>query len=357
MLKEELLEYLISETAFEELGDEKGIIRNEVFGEEIGRAINGGDEALLEFSCELSEKLLDMDVYKASVVTNFIGFVCEKTQNTKAAKGVIDFLAKSSGLVKEFFGYLKNEQDEIIDEDEWNTSEIYNKNKDAVCAYYGFNILCVSAMAFLSRDNSYRNYLKTLNVRENILYLAEEATYTDYTKSVYYINRMYDTCGIIPLIVLDEERKQGVVAQANDINNCFHLIFLLEEALYKGYGEKYNMENYVYSEVLSSIAGGEYPECNEQSVHIFFNENFHTGKKDKEKNQNMYSILWGEMPPICIPIIDGYGIIKLKNKGPHRCFSPDFLYSDHTALSPYVKILRELSKEEYEEWYEKFGNE
>lgn len=341
MLSEELFNYLVSETDFSDLGDETKVIRNEVLSEEIGKAINGGDEAMLEFSCELSEKLSEMDVYKASVITNFIGFVCEKTQDTRAAEGVIKLLAKSSVLVKEFWEYLKDEQGEIVMEEDWNGAGIYNENKGVICAYYGFNTLCVSAMAFLAREYTCREYLKSLDVREVVLYLAEEVPDTEYMCSVFYVNRIYDTCGRIPLVVLDEERGQGVIVEANDLNNCFHLIFLLEEALYNNFKEKYGMEGYVPDEVLSALAGGEYPACGDRHAQAFFTEYCYN------------SLLRGEMPPMYIPALDGYGVIILKRSGPHRGFSSDFLFTDHTALSPYVKIVRELSDAEYKEWEKK----
>lgn len=348
MLTEELFNYLISETDFSDLGNETKVIRNEVLSEEIGKAINGGDEAMLEFSCELSEKLLEMDVYKASVITNFIGFVCEKTQDTRAAEGVIKLLAKVSVLVKEFWEYFKDEQGEIVMEEDWDGAGIYSKSKDVICAYYGFNTLCVSAMAFLAREYTCRKYLKSLGVREVISYLAEEVPDTEYMSSICYVNRIYDTCGKLPLVVIDEERGQGVIAEANDINNCFHLIFLLEEALYKNFKEKYGMEGYVPDEVLSALASGEYLDCGDRYAQAFFTE--YSYPVDK-----IFGLLWGEMPPEYIPALDGYGIIILKRKGPQRSFSSDFLFADHTALSPYVKVVRELSDAEYKEWEKKLN--
>lgn len=358
MLSEELLNYLVSETVFSDLEDEAKVIRNEVLGEEIGKAINGGDEAMLEFSCELSEKLLDMDVYKASVITNFIGFVCEKTQNTRAAEGVIKLLAKSSVLVKEFWECFKNEQGEIIMEADWNGAEIYSQNKDATCAYYGFNTLCVSAMAFLAREYKCREFMKSLDVREVVSYLAEEVPEIEYMRSVFYVNRIYDTCGRIPLVVLDEERGQGVIVEANDLNNCFHLIFLLEEALYNNFKEKYGMEGYVPDEVLSELAGGKYPDCGDRHAQAFFTEYCYPVRNDVPNNQDIhkiYDLLWSEMSPMYIPALDGYGVIILKRSGPHRGFSSSFLFTDHTALSPYVKIVRELSDAEYKEWEKKLN--
>ena len=56
-----------------------------------------------------------------------------------------------------------------------------------------------------------------------------------------------------------------------------------------------------------------------------------------------------------IPALDGYGVIIIKRSGPHRSFSPSFLFTDHTALSPYVKIVRELSDAEYKEWEKKLN--
>lgn len=67
-------------------------------------------------------------------------------------------------------------------------------------------------------------------------------------------------------------------------------------------------------------------------------------------NENGANMIWGEMPPECIPSIDGYRIISLYRKGISRSFGVGFLTVGHSALTPYVKIIKELSDDEYNQW-------
>ena len=364
MLSKELMTYFNEETKFEDLGNEQLIIQNEVYGRAIGAAIN--QDKMIEFSCELSRNLLEMDVYKASVVANFIGFACEKNEDTSAGKGVVDLLIKACGLVEEFFGYFADEEGEVELPENLDFAKMYEENSQCVRAYYGFNNLCVAAMAFLARDNECREYLRSFEgIKDSLYFLAMEAPQTPYTKSVFYINRVFDTCGKLPLLVLDIERKQGFFAEAKDIDNCFHLLFLLEEEMCGKVANAYGMENWEFDEDLSALAHGEYPQCGDKSYTTCFTElNYgeyiwkkqNAGKEDVNPNEWLNFLIWGEMSPLNIQDLDGYAVIMIERNGPSRSFSPGFLCVGHTALQPYVKIERALSEQEYEEWVSKLDS-
>ena len=363
MVSKKLLQFLGSGTDFADLGNEEFVIKNEIYGKEIGKAIHNGD--MLNFSCELSNNLENMDLYKACVVSNFIGFVCEKTGDTCAGKNLIVLLVKACRLVEKFFSYFTKEDGEVDMPENANFEEIFKENRECVCAYYGFNTLCVSAMAFLARDNECREYLRTFDIAETLSFLTEETPVTEYMKSVYYVNRIYVTCSRLPLLVLDTEKRQGFIAEANDLDNCFHMIFLLEEELYKNYGRECSMQNYQSDEDLSAAAHGEYPKCGNQSYTTFFTE-FNYGvyiweqqnkhKDDVNFNDKLSFLIWGEMSPIHIPKLGEYHVVMLQRGGPSRSFSAGFLFVGHTALKPYVKIERSLSKQEYDEWERKLDS-
>lgn len=361
MISNELNTFFNTKTELKDLGNEELIIKNEVYGKAIGKAIN--QNRLLEFSSELSQNLKDMDIYKASVVANFVGFACEKTENTSAGKGVIDLLVKSCKLVEEFVGYFTDEEGEVELPENLNAEEIFENNSQCVGAYYGFNILCVSAMAFLARDNSCREYLRTFELGETLSFLAQEVPETPYMKSVYYVNRIYDTCSKLPLLVLDTEKKQGLIAEANDIDNCFHMIFLLEEAMYQNYAKEYGMEQYECDSDLSALAHGAYPQCGDKSYVTYFTEVNYGEYIWRKQNQNsdkpsewLNYLIWGEMSPLNIPKLEDYHVILLKKGGPTRSFSPGFLCVGHGALQPYVKIERSLSQQEYSQWEAKLDS-
>ena len=63
----------------------------------------------------------------------------------------------------------------------------------------------------------------------------------------------------IKLLVLQPGRRQGFYATANDLNNCFHLLFLLEEEIAQKCGEKYGA-NFQAEDPVIRLAHGEYPE-------------------------------------------------------------------------------------------------
>lgn len=84
MSKKALWDFLYESTDLDALGNIKAVIQHPAFKNEINEALQNGNE--LAFSKELGEKLGIMDIYKACVVTNFIGFVCERIENTEAGK-------------------------------------------------------------------------------------------------------------------------------------------------------------------------------------------------------------------------------------------------------------------------------
>lgn len=220
-MDKELKDFLCKETVFGDLGNENILHEFPAFGRNIGEAINSGN--IINFSKELSSSLDEMDLYKASLISNFIGFACEKEEDTSAGQGVIELLAKSCINLYNMFNSLEEdgEYEEMPD-----FQEIYNKNPDWARAYYGFNILCVSAMAFLTRDTGLRKLLEDKGIEEEITYLVEETPESPYLKSIYYVSCILKTCSGLKLLVLHTGRKKGFFATASDLNNCFHLLFL-----------------------------------------------------------------------------------------------------------------------------------
>ncbi len=113
MVNQELMKILQIETQVSDLGKENLLDTFPEFGKEIGNAINTGE--IIAFSQELGEQLLSMDIYKASLLTNFIGFVCEKTEDTKAGQNVLVFFAHVCNLVYDLFQYIE-ENEKVINE-------------------------------------------------------------------------------------------------------------------------------------------------------------------------------------------------------------------------------------------------
>lgn len=344
----ELMDFLCTETSFEDLGNEQILHDFPAFREAVGKSINSGN--IIKFSMELSDNLCNMDLYKASLISNFIGFACEKEEDTSAGHGVIELFLKACNNLYNMFRSLETEDDGV--EKLPDFKEIYNKNKDWARAYFGFNILCVSTMAFLTRDTGLRKLLADKGIGEKITYLAEETPESPYLKSVYYVDCMQRTCSNLKLLVLYPGKKQGFIATANDLNNCFHLIFLLEEQIAENFGRKYGMFVFDADASLVDLAYGEYPkDCWDKSYCTHFTEcNYSVMPHTECGNEEIMNLVWGEMPPDCIPVVDGYAVIVLLDNGPCRSFDANFLAVPHNALDPYVEIERELDKMEYDKW-------
>lgn len=348
----ELMDFLCKETEYGDLGNENILHESEAFREAAGWSINSGN--IIKFTVELSDSLCSMDLYKASLLSNFIGFACEQEKDTSAGKGVIDLFAKACTNLYNMFQSL--EEDEECDELP-DFEEVYNKKPDWARAYFGFNILCVSAMAFLTRDAGLRKFLGDKGISEEITYLAEETPESPYLKSVYYVDCMQRTCSNLKLLVLYPAGKRGFIAEANDLNNCFHLIFLLEEQIGENFGRKYGMSVFEADNSVICLAHGEYPkDCRGKSYVTHFTEcNYSVMPSTTCGNDEIMNLVWGEMPPDCIPAIDGYAVIVLLDKGPQRSFDVNFLAVPHSALNPYVEIERELDSGEYNQWAAKIA--
>lgn len=343
----ELMDFLCKETEFGDLYNENILHESESFREAVGWSINSGN--IIKFTAELSESLCSMDLYKASLLSNFIGFACEKEEDTSAGRGVIELFAKACTNLYNMSQSMEEdeERDGLPD-----FKEVYGKNQDWARAYFGFNILSVSAMAFLTRDAGLRKFLADKGISEEITYLAEETPESPYLKSVYYVDCMQRTCSNLKLLVLYPAGKRGFIAEANDINNCFHLIFLLEEQIWENFGRNYGMPVFEADQPVTDLAHGDYPDGFQGRPYIthFTECNYSVMPASTCGQEEIMNLVWGEMPPDYIPAIDGYAVIVLLDGGPQRSFDVNFLAVPHSALNPYVEIERELGSDEYNQW-------
>lgn len=345
MIEEKLMEFLCRETSPEELGNENLLHGCPDFGQAVGKAINSGQ--LIPFTAELSGHLEEMDLYKASLLSNFIGFACEKEEDTSAGRGIIRLFAAACTQVYDLFCSTEGELPPEL-------PQLYEENSRWAEAYGGFNVLCISAMAFLSRDPGLRQYLAEFDLGEKIEYLTEETSESPYLKSIYYVNEILKTCGGLKLLVLQPGRSQGFYATANDLSNCFHLLFLLEEETARRFGEKYGADFQAPDPVIR-LAHGEYPQdaWGKSYTTCFTECNYTTAGHTSFQNDDVMAMIWGEMAPDYIPKVDGRAVIVLLDSGMSRSFDASFLSVPHSALNPYVQIERELSPEEYADWIEK----
>jgi len=109
MENKELMDFLCTETEFGDLGNERILHDFPAFGEAVGKSINSGD--LIKFTMELSDNLDKMDLYKASILSNVIGFVCEREEDTSAGQGVIELFVKVCTNLYNMFKSIETEDE------------------------------------------------------------------------------------------------------------------------------------------------------------------------------------------------------------------------------------------------------
>lgn len=334
-------------TSLTDMGNERILHDFPAFGESVGDAINNG--ALLDFTKELGRRLQEMELYKACLLSNLIGFACEKEGDTSAGPDIVALFATACSKVYQMLQSTASESENQIPSD---LTDIYREHPDWVGAYYGFRTICISAMAFLTRDPGLRKLLSDRNIAQELEYLTEDAPESPYLDSVSYVRDMLSTCSGLKLLVIQPGKKQGFLATANDLNNCFHLLFLLEEQIADKLGGKYGMSVFRADKELTALAHGAYPEnCWDKTYSTYFMEcNYSAALHTKFENADANALIWGEMMPDAIPSIDGRRIIVLLENGIRRSFDAPFLAVGHSALSPAVEIERELTDEEYCVW-------
>lgn len=351
MINQELMEVLATETPWKDFSNVNLLHDFAIFRSQIGTALQKGES--IPFSLQLSQQLGEMDVFKASLLSNFIGFVCEQTGDTSAGPGVLSFFRQACSTVYQLMQYVdSHDLESILDDPE----AMYGVNPQWAAAYFGFETLCVSTMAFLARDASLRNALLDMDLSNQIQYLVEEPPNTPSLKSIYYISKTQYACRERKLLVLHPERKKGFFAIANDLCNCFHLLFLLEEQIGQKLGADYGMPSFSADHSVIRLAHGEYPKnCWGKSYPTAFLEcDCSTAFQSRELvAAQPLSLIWGEMPPDYIPLVEDRAVIVLWENVFPRSFSVEFMAVPHPALNPYVRIERELTPQEYELWLEK----
>ena len=291
-MSEKIVDFLKTATVCNDLGNTELLNEFPDFSQKIVEAAKNGSLPLL--SKELGKQLQQFDIYKASMLSNLIGFVCERTEDTTAARDVLSCFSDSCSLVYDLFQYIgENENEDILEDKE----ALYNLNPEWARAYYGFNDFCVAAMAFLSRDANLREAIVEMGILEKVNCLSEETPNTPYLRSVGYVEDMPYTCSNLKLLVLHPQSKKGFFATANDLKNCFHLSFLLEEQIYQNLYSSYKMTGYCADPSLVRLAHGEYPDdCWDKSYSTYFMEcDYRTALSSKKNCLNQICfLLFGE---------------------------------------------------------------
>lgn len=281
---------------------------------------------------EVSGELVSMDIYKGCCCAFFCGIMIGQSGPGAAGKGLVDFFAKVIPYlcrVLDKAGEKKPMEDEL---DAWFAEE-----PDAVRAYRGSAPLMMAMMDLLAKSPESRAYLRQKQMYEQLERIAP------FVKNGSYLLRIYPVCGPMEFIVLAPKKRQGAVARVQDVGTNFHLMTLLERALW--------MKQWDQSFGLSADVGK--PE----NQRLFA---FSCGEEDAHQNCSVWAhasylsgdgqMIWGEMEPESIPCFDGKPVVLIYPETVSRSWDLYFAVRCHPFLSPLVELERRLSEEEVVQW-------
>lgn len=280
----------------------------------------------------IASQLIHMDIYKACCCTFFCGCIIGKSKPGEAGLQIVDFFTK---IIEQACHVVKISFDKYPDEK--ILDELFVSNPDAVRAFRGLPPLTLAIMDTLAKSAKSREHLRLQNIYNKLEKIAP------FVDNGQYLLRMYPVCGSIDLLVLAPEQKNGMIVQVCDVATNFHLLTLLERAIYQGeLGERFGL--------TADFANSE----NQQ---IFA---YASGEVDAHENLSVLAhasytsidgiMLWGEMPPYSIPSFRGMPVIMIHPEQYNRSWDLFFAVRCHPYLLPDVKIQKILSLEEVTEW-------
>lgn len=299
----------------------------------------------------ISSRLPEMDLFHACLGMYLCGYMIERI-------GVLD-----SGLaIADYYTYIVESACELLEaaakkldialEDlkpEQLTTplleELFLSVPNGVRAFFGCDPATLAVMDVITRESNSRKLMREKRCFEQL------ETLKRFVPNVDYVTQVYQSCSALPLLVLSPKTERGFLAEVNDLSNCFHLLTFLEAELYQhGLTEAYQLKDYEFHEEIYQYATGEkMPVCGGKiKAHQQYYSYQAVGKQGGMKELLPY-LIWGEMPPESIPDIEGTIVIIMDpdTMFAGRSWGTEFVFCCHEGLSPYFKMIRELSSEEY----------
>ena len=366
-LVKKYIEYAKEKSNVDEVLNKKLISQNENFLKLKEYSKNNHEEEF-EICKELSLELENMDILKSYSAANFIAhsFYHADKIDEEIGKRIIDLFYKNIDYTCRFIENVS--QFYNVDEDELNENDFANLNLEIMYrldykpleAFLGIDMMVAPIMTIACGSRPLRKYFKSLEPVEYIEYLE------NYNKGLGYLHVAAEACNLTKILILSPKVERGFFIETADISNCYYLITLMEAELYKkDLLKRYGIDGYEFNETIYNIATGkEYPkEFIETQAHQQYYTIYALGKDGKYKIEDengeldLNNIIYGDMGPEEIPNdIDNTHIIIMDSDGMwNKAVKWDTSYFTklHPKLNPYLKILNEISDEEYKDWINK----
>lgn len=357
------LKWAKAPTNIEQVMDVKLLLQDKVFARFFQQAMEE-KEAALQL---VADALEEMDLFQACIAAHLCGALIESVgaeQNGRQIVEVFDRIVFLSCAylndAKEQLG-LADDVFEPMDMEKVDLQLLFVQNPERFRAYFGCDLLTLALMAVITRNHEARIALRQKGLYQHMQYLQQ------FKDSIHYVLEVHDACAMLAVTVLAPAAEMGFRILLNDVSNCFHMFTLLEAELYrKKWLERLQIKDYIWNERIYQIAAGaQYPK---QEDSIFAHQQYYTSyalqpdgsykilmETAKGQQINPDALVWGEMPPEAIPVLDGERIVLVDQQGMFagRSWDVSFISKCHDALNPFLKITEELSVEEYTALMEK----
>lgn len=365
----EYIDYTKQKSNIEEVANKKLVSQNEKFLK-LKEYVKENHDKELDICRQIASEFENMDILKSYYAANFVGHSLhhEDIIDDEIGKNIINLFFRNIDNACRFIenaAQLYNvDEDDLTDDDiaRINIDIMYRLDYKPLEAFIGIDMMIPPVMTVICSNQDLRKYFINLGLEDHIEYLET------YVHALSYVHIGIEACYKTKILVLSPKVQRGFYIEASDMSNGYYLITLLEAELYKkGLLKIYGIDNYEFNETIYNIAtGNEHPqELMETEAHQQYYTMYALQKdgtynvEDENGELDCYKILYSDMSPEEIPDLDGTHILIMDSEGmwtkPVK-WDISYFTKPHQKLKPYVKILDEISDEEYNTWIEKIKN-
>ncbi|MCZ9839655.1 hypothetical protein OFR22_10070 [Brachyspira hyodysenteriae] len=365
----EYIDYTKQKSNIEEVANKKLVSQNEKFLK-LKEYVKENHDKELDICRQIASEFENMDILKSYYAANFVGHSLhhEDIIDDEIGKNIINLFFRNIDNACRFIenaAQLYNvDEDDLTDDDiaRINIDIMYRLDYKPLEAFIGIDMMIPPVMTVICSNQDLRKYFINLGLEDHIEYLET------YVHALSYVHIGIEACYKTKILVLSPKVQRGFYIEASDMSNGYYLITLLEAELYKkGLLKRYGIDNYEFNETIYNIAtGNEHPqELMETEAHQQYYTMYALQKdgtynvEDENGELDCYKILYSDMSPEEIPDLDGTHILIMDSEGmwtkPVK-WDISYFTKPHQKLKPYVKILDEISDEEYNTWIEKIKN-
>lgn len=364
------IDYTKEKSNVDEVANKKLVSQNDKFLK-LKEYVKDNPDKELYICRQISLEFENMDILKSYYAANFVGhslYHGDITDEEEIGRSIINLFFRNIDNACRFIENASRLYN--IDEDELTEDDIaritidvmYRLDYKPLEAFVGIDMMIPPVMTVICTNQNLRKYFIDLGLTDHIEYLET------YIKALSYIHVGIEACCKTKVLVLTPKMQRGFYIEASDISNGYYLITLLEAQLYKdNLLKRYGIDNYEFNETVYNIAiGEEYAkelieaEAHQQYYTIYAVQKDGSYNVENENGElDLNKILYVDMSPSDIPDLEDTHILIMDSEGmwtkPIK-WDVNYFSKPYQKLKPYVKILDEISDEEYNTWIEKIKN-